>query len=318
MACFDSNDQKCATEPCPCCVGCLPFAAKCLRPLATSPLELNRFAFVGVYNHRRYYNDDVVIHAAADISLTADPEFSRDSLPSSWVADLYDPFHDIRSLEITQRQVYPDGQQFLYELQLKSSGTLRLEVRLYHDRLTLLHIGNGVPGGGMLLEFQSGPNITHALSSSKASPKTLFDFDQVHEQVENQVQIDVKGEPAVWVALFGAADGYAQLTARSIDNAPQAPAIGFALVCVFGLLCALVVLGVIYGGAQKIGEFMGMDPSMPLMERLGCLVRNHNPHESTVSLTRQGSLAGYIGSDVIDRSVEDQYLHRGGAGDDGI
>jgi len=287
--------------------------------LQQKPAEYNRFVFVGVYNHRRYYNDRDVVHAVAHISLTADPNFEREELPSNWIADLYDPFHDIRSLEVTQQQIYPDGEQWIYELQLGGSEALRLEVRLYRDRMTLLHIQNAARADNMILEFVTGNNITHVLSSSRAAPKTFFDFDQVHTQVRRQVEIRSNGEPYIWCAIFGATDGYVQVAARTYRDVPAAPVpIGFALVCVFALLCGLVVLGVIYGGAQRLGEHLGVDPNMPLSERLSGLVRKQNPHESMASLTRSGSLSGYVGSDVLDRSVEDQYLHRGGIGDDGI
>lgn len=323
LTCLDSNDAMC--QGCDCCIRCLPLAAKCSIK-HDMPAEYKRFVFVGVYNHRHFYSDSDVVHAAADISLMADPSFNREDLPSSWIADLYDPFHDIRSLEVTQHQVYPTGQQFIYNLQItEQERKLKLQVRVYRDRMTLLHITNPPDTANMALSFNPQMEITHILSSSKAAPKTFFDFDQMHAKEVTtgsaevvSFQVPVLGKTTMWVAVFGASDMLVELDARSVAVATQAPAIGFALVCVFGLLCALLVLGVIYGGAQKLGDFFGMDPSIPLMERLGCLVSNRSPHESTASLTRAGSLSGYVGSDVIDRSVEDQYLHRGGAGDDGI
>jgi len=176
MACFDSNDRGCGG--CRCCIGCLPLAAKSSL-MEQQPAEYNRFVFVGIYKHRRFWFDRGTVNATATISLTADPDFEREELPSSWVADLYDPFHDIRSLEITQQKVYPDGEQFIYQLRLPPSEELRLEVRLYHDRMTLLHLQNIVSGNDMVLEFRNGPNITHVLQSSRAAPKTFFDFDIV-------------------------------------------------------------------------------------------------------------------------------------------
>jgi len=318
MACFDSNDKEC--NKCGGCLDCLPLAAKCSMG-QPQPAEYNRFAFVGVYNHRRhpYTPNKKVIYAAADISLTADPDFQP--VPNDWIAYLFDPFHDMRSLEVSFSQVYPDGQQFIFQVDLKDDKAMSMQVQMYSRRLTLLHI-NSLPDqvSRVRLHFTpgSGPNVTHILSSSKGAPKTFFDFDQQHMHSSGRVDIPLRGEPSMWCALFGAQDGYLQVSIQAMEADQQAPAIGFALVCVFTLLCALLVLGVIYGGAQKIGEFLGMDPNIPIMERLGCLVRNVNPHESTVALTRTGSLTGYIGSDIIDRSVEDQYLHRGGSGDDGI
>jgi len=316
MGCFDSNDRDCGG--CHCCKDCLPLAAKC-SVMLEQPAEYQRFVFVGIYNHRRYANVRQVVDATATISLTADPNFDREELPSSWLADLYDPFLDVRSLEITQRQIYPDGEKFIYELQIKKSEKMDLEIKLYHDRLTLLHIDNIEGANIMEIDFAS-PNITHVLSSLMSAPKTLFDFDNVHTQAKQHVTVRAIGKPTLWCTILGAADGWVEVSVRTYGDAPSAPLppVGFALVCVFALLCGIFVLAVIYGGAQSLGERLGMDPSVPLSERFASLVRPHNPHESTASLTRSGSLQGYIGSDVIDRSVEDQYLHRGGIGDDGI
>jgi len=321
MACFDSNDRDCSG--CHCCKDCLPLAAKC-SVMLEQPAEYNRFVFVGIYNHPRYRHDRAVVKATATISLTADPAFEREQLPSSWVGDLWDPFHDIRSLEITQRQVYPEGEQYIYDVDVKNSEALRLEVRLYHDRMTLLHIQNHAQAKIMELRFLTGPNITHVLTSTHSAPKTFFDFDKVHTQeASRKVSVLAGGKQSLWCAVFGAADGFVTINVKTFADSQSAPLppVGFALVCVFALLLGIMVLAVIYGGAQSIGERLGMDPSVPLSDRLASLVdrvRPHNPHESTASLTRTGSLSGYVGSDVIDRSVEDQYLHRGGIGDDGI
>jgi len=290
------------------------------------PAEYKRFVFVGVYNHRHFYSDKDVVRAAADISLMADPNFNKEELPSSWIADLYDPFHDIRSLEVTQAQVYPSGQQFIYNLQItEHERDLSLQVRVYRDRMTLLHVTLPPDTAEMVLAFKPAADVTHILSSSQAAPKTFFDFDQMHvkevtsgsEEVAS-FKVHVIGKTTMWCAIFGAENGMVELDARSMVAAPQAPALGFAIVCLLAVLFAFFVFGVVCGGAQKVSDFIGMDSSIPIMERLGCLVGTSSPHESTASLTRTGSLSGYVGSDVIDRSVEDQYLHRGGAGDDGI
>jgi len=317
MACFDSNDRECSG--CRCCKDCLPLAAKC-SVMLEQPAEYNRFVFVGIYNHPRYKHDRAVVGATATISLTADPAFEREQLPSSWVADLWDPFHDIRSLEMTQREVYPEGEQYIYDVEVREAKALRLEVRLYHDRMTLLHIQNRAHARIMELQFLSGPNVTFVLSSTRKAPKTFFDFDKVHTQMRRRVTLLAGGKESLWCAIFGAADGFLTINVKTFAEAEAAPLppVGFALVCVFALLLGIMVLGVIYGGAQSIGDRFGVDTSASITERFASLVRPSNPHESTASLTRSGSLSGYIGSDVIDRSVEDQYLHRGGIGDDGI
>merc|ERR1719436_620182 len=151
MACFDSNDRSC--HGCSCCIGCLPVAAKCSLMQQQQPAEHARFIFVGLYNHRRYYNERSVAHAVVDISLTPDTDFRREELPQSWTAELYDQFRDISRLEVTQRQVYPDGEQFIYEIRLADLETLHLDVRLYRSRVTLLHIVNAVQSEHMKLEF---------------------------------------------------------------------------------------------------------------------------------------------------------------------
>mmetsp|Transcript_73747 Transcript_73747/g.207080 ORF Transcript_73747/g.207080 Transcript_73747/m.207080 type:complete len:772 (-) Transcript_73747:21-2336(-) len=294
MSCFDSNDDKC--RGCDCCLRCLPLAAKCSMS-QTNPAPYNRFAFVGVYNHPNGSGDHSVVAAMADITLTEDLNYARTELPPSWTAELYDKFHDVRTLEITQAGVYPDGGRFVYEIDAELSDP-EMQVRLYRDRLTMLRVTNTGDLRFLELRFVGGPKIDHVLSAAWKAPKTLLDFDQKHETAGGVVNVEVHA-PVVWVALFASMDGYTNMSFKMVQRVRQGPAIGFALVCVFGFLCALLVLGVIYGGAQKLGDLLGMDPNMPLMERLGCLVRNVKPHESTASLTRTGSLTGYIGSDGI-------------------
>lgn len=325
MSCFDSNDANCGG--CQCCMDCLPIAAKC--SLGEHDGAYNRVVFVGIFNHRRYYNDQYIVHAVAEISLVADSEFASQNQPTDWIADLYDPFYDIRALEVTQRQIYPAGEQYIFSVSLMPAvDVVGLEVQLFKQRLSLLHI-SGIPveAEALKLQFTPGPNVTHILSSSRAAPKTFFDFDMMHEYSNGQVvipcghleQVDGQSRSA-WVALWGAKDGHLQMTVRTAKLEQQAPASGFAMVPILGLICALIVLALVFGGAEKLRDMLGWDPDVSMMERLGCLIRERiQGHESTVSLTRSpGSLSGYIGSDVIDRSVEDQYLHRGGQGDDGI
>jgi len=290
MACFDSNDRACSG--CRCCIGCLPLAAKCSL-MQRQPAEYTRFVFVGLYNHRRYYNDKENIHAIVDISLTEDPKYHLEELPSSWIADLYDPFHDIGSLEITQRKVYPDGQQFIYEVRLTGLETLHLQVRVYRDRMTLLHIENTAWAQHMVLDFLSGPNITHILSSSKAAPKTLFDFDQAWAPGHpNRVEIHANGAPSIWCVVFGAKDGYLEIAAKASGSPakPMAPGL-FALGGGAVLLGGALALGLAQRDARRCWERISSDPRQTLGE--------------LTSLANQNS-------------VEDEYLHRGGMGDDGM
>lgn len=316
MACFDSNDEGC--KGCHCCLSCLPVAAKCSK---NEGIEYNRFAYVGVYNHQRSAGDRQIVNAVADVQLSADPSYMQeDSAPMDWIQDLYDSFHDVRAFQVTQQEVYPDGEMFIFEQNFSDViPILSMQIQIYNQRATLLRLGGLDPQADeIVMQRTDGPRIGHILSSVQVAPKTFFDFDQLHEMKDEIVEVDTRHAPVVWVAFFGDEDGQLLMTLTTKEAIPQAPAIGFALVCVSALLCSLVVLGVIYGGSHKIGEFLGMDQEVSLLERLGCLIRYQTPHESTVGLTRHTSLSGYIGSDVIDRSVEDQYLHRGGSGDDGI
>eukprot|EP00442_Polarella_glacialis_P025350 CAMPEP_0115159742 /NCGR_PEP_ID=MMETSP0227-20121206/70414_1 /TAXON_ID=89957 /ORGANISM="Polarella glacialis, Strain CCMP 1383" /LENGTH=752 /DNA_ID=CAMNT_0002571553 /DNA_START=93 /DNA_END=2353 /DNA_ORIENTATION=+ len=302
--------------------GCLPLAAKCLSSHASE----SRYVFVGVFNHRRYFNDAESITATADISLTADPSFVRRYVPTdatqSWTAELYDSFHDVQSIELASREEYPSGEQFMHELDLKNHDTERLEARVYRDRLTLLQVRNTDRAEHLELQFLAGPEISHVLTSSAAAPKTLFDFDAAYEQTGDTIVILAGGQESIWCAIFGKSDGFAQITARAYGTSPVragSPAnFSFALVCVLFLLCGLAMLGAISGGFQKLSDTSGTGGGS-LPGRLMEMVRNRGRrHESTVSLTRGGSLQGYTGSDVIDRTVEDQYLHRGGLGDEGL
>merc|ERR1719215_143834 len=179
MACFDSSDRMC--QRCGCCVetACLPLHAKCTN-MGKDGGE--RSVYVGVYNHPRFYNDKSVLQGKISFQLMEDPSFARKALPTDWLSELYDPFHDIRSLEATQRRVYPSGEQFMYLMDLTEAANRMAaqQMRIYRDRMTLIQIQNPVDTANTVLAFSSAVNITHVLSSSKAAPKTWFDFDQMH------------------------------------------------------------------------------------------------------------------------------------------
>jgi len=318
LACFDSNDPKCTG--CRCCLHCLPIAAKCT--LGEGLQDNHREVYVAVFNHRRYYNEMSSIAASANIQLVADPSFVSTPAPGDWIATLYDSFQDIRVLGLTQREVYPEGQQFVFNVDLSTTPGIGLQVQLFRDRLTLLRIsGVGQEVGKVLVDFDGkGPNITHVLSSSQAAPKTFFDFDRRHEHRDGHLEVPIHqpGSGTVWLAMFAGADGVTLARVTSEASPGEAPDYGYGFGVFLWVLGGIAVCFVVYNRLDRILEGMGMDPEIPLLERLGCLIRQHTQHESTVGLTRQGSLSGYIGSDELDRSVEEQYLHRGGAGDDGI
>eukprot|EP00747_Dinoflagellata_sp_TGD_P223396 gnl/TRDRNA2_/TRDRNA2_94971_c0_seq1.p1 gnl/TRDRNA2_/TRDRNA2_94971_c0~~gnl/TRDRNA2_/TRDRNA2_94971_c0_seq1.p1 ORF type:complete len:824 (+),score=125.52 gnl/TRDRNA2_/TRDRNA2_94971_c0_seq1:114-2474(+) len=316
MSCMSSNDADCSH--CECCQGCLPWAAKCGKLSQEESKEPPRFVFVAIFNHRWYHNDREIVDAMAQIKLTEDTVFyEREQLPKSWIGDLYDPFQSMSELDDTQRQVYPQGKQFIYNIQLSSGEPRHLEVSLFRDRLTLVRIHTTTDRREVDVSFTSGDKITHVLTSSVASPKTLFDFDQVHLQ-DGQEQQQLRfysGKSYIWCALFGAVDGHAELSLRNIGDVPPPPLpMGFVLVFLVSVTGVLAVLWCIYNGASRVGEQV-VQIAAPLSERFASLVRSARENEESGLL---GSCGSYRGSDVIDRSVEDRYLHRGGFGDDGI
>lgn len=283
-----------------------------------------RWLYVGIYNHRHYFNSRDEISASAEIVLEEDAEWARQHVPDNWIADMYDPFHDIMRLGLTRREDYPEGEKFMYDVKITDDEDVRLEVRIFRDRLTLLHIENPSLAQALSLTFVSGPSISHVLTSTRASPKTFFDFDHLGQAVpvSNNFQIIAGGQRRIWCAIFGAQDGFVQLDVSTRRPPEPSLPVSFAMVCVIVLLAGAGLLVVAHGGAQKLvetvgGRSAGFSSLSAAAQRVTSWVKPRSNHESVASLTR-GSLNGYMGSDVIDRSVEDQYLHRGGIGDDGI
>lgn len=276
--------------------------------------------FVGIYHHRRLSASLGPAKAQVDVALKADEFFVRngESVSKSWTSLLYDTFHDLRHAEFANSGNYPSGEQFMYDLEIKQEETIHEEVRLYRDRLTLLHLQNVHQLRHLSLSFNSGPQITHVLATSGAAPKTLFDFydepvQGLDDAGQNTVVIAANDGESMWCAIFSKVDGYTQITSKAYGS-PKGDSggnYGFAVMLVFGLVCGFLMLN--GGFTSRHSDERG--PS--LLERLGSMVRSRAGHESTTSLTR-GHLQGYSGSDVIDRSVEDQYLHRGGLGDEGL
>jgi len=335
MLCLDSNDELC--QNCRCCQNCVPIAAKCggLLPEAAD----NQFVYIGMLNHRRHYSVEEFIHADAEVWLQEDASFSREQIPVSWISNLYDPFHDIRTLELTESEKYPEDEQFMYHVQLHAGRALRKRLRLYRDRITLLALDNPGRNHRAELTFRAGPNVTHVLYSSKMAPKTLFDFDQIKVWGHHTARIVMDDRPRVWCALFGGVDGELQIMVRS-KSASGDPNAQFALVGVPVLLFVLVLLGALCSNTKKSYPPAALSPtreladpeasmhqarSAGLSERLANLVpsvlnsqRSSRSHGGTTPLNRGSSFSGYFSSETIPLSVEEQYLHRGGFGDDGM
>jgi len=325
MACLDSSDPAC--ENCRCCDTCLPLAAKC--GLLSTAFDDDRYVHVAVLNHRRLYNGRPSIQGTIDLGLREEPGFVQPPVESNWIATLYDRFQDIQDLEFTQRTRYPDGEQFLYDFNFNSSGMLRKEVRLFSQRLTLLHVLNVGKMQDIQLTFSTGPEVAHVLSSSASAPKTVFDFDKVHVQSKGKVHIDMLGKSDIWCALFaGSEDASVVVTASaySTSAASSASSTVFGLLCVFTLLCGVIVMCSIYSGLKKPAERAAaiIEPEAHqgfISERLASFAGRSQSSSTGPSERSQGrSLQGYVSSpaDFMDPSVEEQYLFRGGIGDDGM
>lgn len=342
LSCLDSNDPACSG--CKPCMSCLPLAAKCTT-VQFQPTANERYLYVAVYNHRRYYNDKDSASATVELSLVPDPHWNDPDMPlfdipETWLGELYDSFQTLPMLASGNQQDYPEKERHLYEVSVGPQTDRRMEVRVWRDRVTLLHFTElqNVNAKTFKVSFLPGLDVGHVMVSSQAAPKTLFDFDQLPDVVNRTVVLDVEGVPSMWVAIFGAADGFLQMevggeqvaqqisplphpatdSQRDSETARSSFSVGGVVWVVIALL---LVVGCIYCGAlEKFQELTGIKINIPVVQSIIDARRSQYPrYESTTGLTRAlSSLSGYTGSDVIDRSVEDQYLHRGGIGDDGI
>lgn len=321
MSCVRSNDQHC-TE-CECCRGCLPWAAQCGMLSPEPQASMSQFVFVGVYNHRKYYNERTQIHATVDISLEADTSFKLSNTEKSWTAELYNPFQTVEKLQEVN-QLYPAGREFVYQFKIHGFQTYKKKVNLFRDRATLIHVWNTALRHNTELKFSKDKStLSHVLSSTRALPKTLFDFDQVHASSAGKVKIRSKEVDTVWLALFANQDDTVEITVRTFDDPPaESVPLGFAVLCVFGLLCGLLLLALLYGGALKYGrgrqhgvssENNSQGGSRP--SGLRDFLRSASHMEVTNPLTRGESWGA---DDDFDRRVEERYMQRGGFGDDGI
>merc|ERR1719203_218162 len=128
------------------------------------------------------------------------------------------------------------------------------------------------------------------------------------------LSITAEGEPALWCAVFGGADGWANVRAAKSTDPSLALPVNSSVICIIGFLVLLLVVTCLYG-TQTFGECLGLDDPVPIWDRFWCFVTRQAPHEQTMSLTatRDNSM-GFVSSDVIDRNIEDQFLHRGGMG----
>lgn len=299
LSCLDSPDGRCGL--CKCCSGCLPLAAKCMQDGASE----TRYVFVGILHHKRYTSLTGMVTASAEVSLVEDEEFLLSPPAQTWTAKTYNQFQDLRNVEITNAADYPHGEQFVYTMEIREEATAELQARTFEDRMTLVHLRNVHKLHYMQMSFVEGPTITHVLVSSRAAPKTLFDFDQVFTEANGQVQVHAHDRQDMWCAIFGGQDGTVRITVKAAAGPGSNGSFGAGML----LLFVSLALCCYCGGGLRSAQEMASDWLK--------LARGNTSHESVAALTVD-PLQGYSGSDVIDRNVEDQYLHRGGLGDEGL
>lgn len=270
--------------------------------------------YVGIYNHKRYYNDTQEVQVVIDVNLKVDPDYEETAMPSSWMEELYDPYIAISDIDKTQAGLYPDGSKYIYHIQ---GGNTRPghaavgEVAIYQNRLTLIHVDNGDGADTVRLLF-TGTNVSRALVSTLAVPKTLFDFNAASfSDDEGYFNIMTKHEPAVWVAVWGKSTGIASVVLWR--TAPPASSNLGVTVFVSIILCCVVCVGC---AKREQLEELGLGAVGSLGERLWCWVKKQTRYEASDHLMTTKD--GFAGPDTVDQEVEDQYLHRGGIGDDGI
>lgn len=315
MACVGSNDRRCAT--CGCCAQCFPVAAKCGLTELTE-LEYTYYIYVGVLNHRHFYNDAAGVDVNIHLELKEDSTYSSHAVPGSWLAELYNPFLDLRNFETEPPGKYKGSHWFLFDVRFVGQSQITATVKLYRDRLTLLRLVDAPDGVSIWMSFP-GAIITHVLSTPLIAPKTFFDFDNIYRPNSQAFTLQGGEGQVRWCAIFGGADATIQMQARMesvvVGDHPTG-SLQYSFMWVFVLLCCFVGLSYLYGGSSKFGS--NDRGGLQLPERLRDLFAQRRAHESITRLTRDE--LGYEGCD-IDHRVDEEYLNRGGrgcTGDDGI
>lgn len=229
MACLDSNDAACSG--CQCCSSCLPVASKCgFLDVDTKGLQ---YIFVGIYNHPSD-NGGASVGVDVDLSLIVDPDF--EDYPNSWLSELWDPFHDIGTLEVASRNIYPAGGQFIYTLTLDETGRSEIDMRLYRSRLTLLHIVIQNTDEDFGVSFESGAGrISRVLTCTRRSPKTMFDFN-LDSGATQQLLIHPESSQNIWLLLFGGDDGEISVVVTTGTSS-----MSYVLVTLLSFVVAIVV-----------------------------------------------------------------------------
>eukprot|EP00927_Polykrikos_kofoidii_P045728 TRINITY_DN39806_c0_g1_i1.p1 TRINITY_DN39806_c0_g1~~TRINITY_DN39806_c0_g1_i1.p1 ORF type:complete len:721 (-),score=89.02 TRINITY_DN39806_c0_g1_i1:219-2381(-) len=313
--CSGSLDPACAT--CECCAACVPVLLRCMQE-KNAP-STSRYIYVGIYNHPGYYNTEPVIHSYVSIDITRSGYSDKSDMPNSWVEDLYDPFHDLTELATTGQTLYPDGKQFMYNVNLVS-GRAGVVVNVFEGRLTLIQCTESEVTRWSL-GFSGSGKVEHVLVSTVKAPKSLFDFNQVEESVGQRVDLLVESS-SVWVGLFASSDGsvlvsFASVSAdgfiatgSSAGTEPSIP-VGFVVAFVIMLLMWVVL-------SNK-----AMDLQALLSRISGFLFGNRRPRGmaplTRTSDGRRHSEPYHSHSEGEDEAVDEHFLHRGGRDvDDGM
>jgi len=148
----------------------------------------------------------------------------------------------------------------------------------------------------------------------------MFDFEQVHVPVAGLTKIITTAERRVWCAIFGKTDTWVHVDAATYSTSmldhPTDP--GGVLVMLLFFFGFILVLCFIYSGGPGVIWACCCKESpnrVPFSERFASLVRSASMDDDRSALTRGAS---FTDTASMDTRLEDQYLHRGGFGDDGI
>jgi hypothetical protein len=227
--------------------------------------------------------------------------------PHNFIADLYNCFQNMEDLDIEDQALYPKEHKYVFMMDLNSTVLARREVEVYRDRLTLIHIKNDAQVRDMELDFFHGPEIKYVLSTIKAAPRTLFDFNKLerapHMGTTGPIQINANGEVSIWCAIFGAEHGFVQVTARAygIPTGGEGSAAQHVIViCLLLLLCGLGLACVLQSRSQKAKGRR----RPPVVDPAAC---------GDMTCGENGACLG-----DSQNAAEDRFLTRAGIGDDGI
>jgi hypothetical protein len=257
--------------------------------------------YVGIYNHGVFYNRRV----SADVSVSIELREGVDPpAPPTLRAELLDPFRSMKQLQ----ELYSakPGQEFAYDLPFPREAPANLVVNLFKDRLTLLRV-YGTAGWHHYtsLTFGEKDPVQHVLTSKDQTPKTLFDFERLHETFPTVRVYSVESN-VVWFAIFAYADGKSNITITSSD-APRADTTAikhrdFMILLKTMAVFAFTILA-LYGCCKTYAR---------QQRRFGDYTERAPLHYD------RDSFAGGD-TELLDPVTERQHFHRGGwGGDDGI